>query len=314
MAVYGEFPEVRARLLHVPARLLAVGRRRRHGASQQHVHLESRAVDSRRRRGASRRSSTISHEFFHNWNVERIRPVGLEPFDFTRENITCCLWLAEGFTQYYGPLLLTRAGLTQSPPRQRRHADHQRRRAIGALGGADERVRGVLGRRDVGGRDRSQPHVHLVLHLRRGDRARARPVAARDVERQAVARRLHAAVVAALRQAGRPGAGAGRAALLAERHSRRARGADRQQAVRERLLRQVHRGARGRRLRDAARGRGLRAAAGATRRGLDRQRPGDRGARRGPAHRRRRGRDETSAAFRCRSTRRSIAPGSTRTT
>ena len=55
--------------------------------------------------------STISHEFFHNWNVERIRPVGLEPFDFTRANITCCLWLAEGFTQYYGPLLLTRAGL-----------------------------------------------------------------------------------------------------------------------------------------------------------------------------------------------------------
>ena len=45
------------------------------------------------------------------WNVERIRPAGLEPFDFTRENITCCLWLAEGFTQYYGPLLLRRAGL-----------------------------------------------------------------------------------------------------------------------------------------------------------------------------------------------------------
>lgn len=54
---------------------------------------------------------TISHEFFHNWNVERIRPAGLEPFDFTQANVTCCLWLAEGFTQYYGPLLLTRAGL-----------------------------------------------------------------------------------------------------------------------------------------------------------------------------------------------------------
>jgi predicted metalloprotease with PDZ domain len=54
---------------------------------------------------------TISHEFFHNWNMERIRSAGLEPFDFTRENVTCCLWLGEGFTQYYGPLLLTRAGL-----------------------------------------------------------------------------------------------------------------------------------------------------------------------------------------------------------
>jgi predicted metalloprotease with PDZ domain len=54
---------------------------------------------------------TVAHEFFHNWNVERIRPEGLEPFDFTRENITCCLWLAEGFTQYYGPLSLTRMGV-----------------------------------------------------------------------------------------------------------------------------------------------------------------------------------------------------------
>jgi predicted metalloprotease with PDZ domain len=54
---------------------------------------------------------TVAHEFFHNWNVERIRPEGIEPFDFTRENITCCLWLAEGFTQYYGNLLSARAGL-----------------------------------------------------------------------------------------------------------------------------------------------------------------------------------------------------------
>jgi predicted metalloprotease with PDZ domain len=59
---------------------------------------------------------TISHEFFHVWNVERIRPAGLEPFDFTRSNITCCLWLAEGFTQYYGPLLARRAGQARTIP------------------------------------------------------------------------------------------------------------------------------------------------------------------------------------------------------
>jgi predicted metalloprotease with PDZ domain len=53
-----------------------------------------------------RAMNTISHEFFHAWNIERIRPAGLEPFDFTRANITCCLWLGEGFTQYYGTLLL----------------------------------------------------------------------------------------------------------------------------------------------------------------------------------------------------------------
>ena len=53
---------------------------------------------------------TASHELFHAWNVERIRPAELEPFDFTRANPTPSLWLAEGFTQYYGPLLIRRAG------------------------------------------------------------------------------------------------------------------------------------------------------------------------------------------------------------
>lgn len=60
--------------------------------------------------------STASHEFFHCWNVERIRPQGLEPFNFDDANMTDSLWLAEGFTQYYGVLLLARAGLLQ--PRQ----------------------------------------------------------------------------------------------------------------------------------------------------------------------------------------------------
>jgi len=54
---------------------------------------------------------TVAHEFFHGWNVERIRPKGLEPFDFDRANISGELWLAEGFTQYYGPLALQRAQL-----------------------------------------------------------------------------------------------------------------------------------------------------------------------------------------------------------
>jgi predicted metalloprotease with PDZ domain len=54
--------------------------------------------------------STLSHEFFHSWNVKRIRPAGLEPFDYDRANMTDGLWIAEGFTQYYGPLLEERAG------------------------------------------------------------------------------------------------------------------------------------------------------------------------------------------------------------
>jgi predicted metalloprotease with PDZ domain len=61
-------------------------------------------------RGNFSQLGTASHEFFHAWNVERIRPAELEPFDFTKANPTPSLWLAEGFTQYYGPLLIRRAG------------------------------------------------------------------------------------------------------------------------------------------------------------------------------------------------------------
>ncbi len=54
---------------------------------------------------------TVSHEFFHSWNVERIRPRSLEPFNFDDANMSGELWLAEGFTSYYGPLIMARAGL-----------------------------------------------------------------------------------------------------------------------------------------------------------------------------------------------------------
>lgn len=54
---------------------------------------------------------TLSHEFFHAWNVERLRPAELEPFDFTQADPTPSLWLAEGFTNYYGPLTIRRAGV-----------------------------------------------------------------------------------------------------------------------------------------------------------------------------------------------------------
>ena len=54
---------------------------------------------------------SVAHEFVHAWNVERIRPRSLEPFDFTRANVSGELWLAEGLTNYYGALILQRAGL-----------------------------------------------------------------------------------------------------------------------------------------------------------------------------------------------------------
>jgi len=52
---------------------------------------------------------TLSHEFFHAWNVERIRPKALEPFDFSAANMTTNLWFAEGFTSYYDKLMIRRA-------------------------------------------------------------------------------------------------------------------------------------------------------------------------------------------------------------
>ena len=60
---------------------------------------------------ADRLIGTVSHEFFHCWNVERIRPASLEPFDFDHANMSGELWFAEGFTSYYDDLTLVRAGI-----------------------------------------------------------------------------------------------------------------------------------------------------------------------------------------------------------
>ncbi len=53
----------------------------------------------------------ISHEYFHTWNVKRLRPAEFEAYDYTQENYTELLWFFEGFTSYYDDLLLRRAGL-----------------------------------------------------------------------------------------------------------------------------------------------------------------------------------------------------------
>lgn len=59
--------------------------------------------------------SSATHEFFHAWNVKRLRPVELGPFDYENENYTEGLWVAEGITDYYADLLMHRAGVsTQS--------------------------------------------------------------------------------------------------------------------------------------------------------------------------------------------------------
>lgn len=53
-----------------------------------------------------------SHEYFHLWNVKRLRPIELGPFDYENEVYSRSLWVGEGFTSYYGPLGARRAGVT----------------------------------------------------------------------------------------------------------------------------------------------------------------------------------------------------------
>src|SRR5689334_5976251 len=55
--------------------------------------------------------SFICHEYFHNFNVKRIRPLALGPFDYDQENLTNMLWVSEGLSVYYQDLVLVRAGL-----------------------------------------------------------------------------------------------------------------------------------------------------------------------------------------------------------
>jgi len=79
-------------------------------------HLNSTALGFRRfafsdADGYRRFGALVAHEFFHLWNVKRIRPDALGPFDYTKENYTRLLWVAEGITEYYGHLMLRRAGL-----------------------------------------------------------------------------------------------------------------------------------------------------------------------------------------------------------
>jgi predicted metalloprotease with PDZ domain len=67
---------------------------------------------SRDRRRYLRWLGTVSHELFHAWNVKQLRPAALGPFDYEREAYTPSLWMVEGLTSYYGPLLVHRAGIS----------------------------------------------------------------------------------------------------------------------------------------------------------------------------------------------------------
>jgi predicted metalloprotease with PDZ domain len=101
-AVYGEFPQ------YEPGTYTFLADYLPWDGGDGMEHRNSTSVSGR---SLAHAASTAAHEFFHCWNVERIRPQGLEPFNFEDANLTDSLWLAEGFTQYYGELILARTGL-----------------------------------------------------------------------------------------------------------------------------------------------------------------------------------------------------------
>ncbi|NCY17311.1 MAG: hypothetical protein EBX39_11190, partial [Actinobacteria bacterium] len=72
-----------------------------------------RLGDSKTSEGYMTLLGLISHEYFHTWNVKRLRPREFERYDWTRENHTELLWFFEGLTSYYDDLMLRRCGLME---------------------------------------------------------------------------------------------------------------------------------------------------------------------------------------------------------
>ena len=72
---------------------------------------DAKTTDAKQSDGYTTLLGLISHEYFHTWNVKRLRPAEFARYDYGRENYTELLWFFEGFTSYYDDLLLRRAGL-----------------------------------------------------------------------------------------------------------------------------------------------------------------------------------------------------------
>jgi predicted metalloprotease with PDZ domain len=111
-AIFGRMPYERyVFLMHVGA-----------GAGGGTEHLNSTIMQTSRSalegsrdesRSYQRLLGLVAHEFFHTWNVKQLRPAGIHPYDYARENYTDLLWVAEGTTDYYDGLTLVRAGLVK---------------------------------------------------------------------------------------------------------------------------------------------------------------------------------------------------------
>jgi len=82
------------------------------GGGLEHLNSTSIGLDPAGQKKDPRHGiSVVSHEFFHAWNVKRIRPKVLGPFAYQRESYTGNLWVSEGWTSYFGDLTLARTGI-----------------------------------------------------------------------------------------------------------------------------------------------------------------------------------------------------------
>jgi predicted metalloprotease with PDZ domain len=106
--VFGEYPAFEGNTYTFIADYLPTA----HGDGMEHRNSTVVTSTSSIQAGRLELLDTIAHEFFHVWNVERIRPKSLEPFNLEAANMSGELWFAEGFTSYYGSLTMKRTGLT----------------------------------------------------------------------------------------------------------------------------------------------------------------------------------------------------------
>ncbi len=153
-------------------------------------HRNSTSVTGRSMDGDGTRGlSTLAHEYFHSWNVKRIRPQGIEPFDYEPRQHDRRAVDRRRLHAVLRPAARERAGVEPAAnDRAHRRRHHQRRHQLAgpAVLRADRHEpAGAVPRRRRRGRCARSQHLHLLLHLRRRDRDRARllPPGPRQVAR-----------------------------------------------------------------------------------------------------------------------------------
>ncbi|TXK52204.1 M61 family metallopeptidase [Pontibacter qinzhouensis] len=106
VAIFGELP--------VKRYVFIVHNLQRSGGGLEHLNsttLQTTSTSYGTESGYNGFLNLVAHEYFHLWNVKRLRPEPLGPFDYSQENYTTLLWVAEGFTSYYSNVICLRAGI-----------------------------------------------------------------------------------------------------------------------------------------------------------------------------------------------------------